>query len=304
MTQPTHPANAPSLAASSELTSGDFMHGRLRDLLRRLRGQRVAMVAAVYLVVLAVFVLVAPFFLPHEALDQNLTSRFEGPSATHWLGTDELGRDVLARLTEAGRVSLFAALLAVAIACGLGIIPGLLAGYFGGRVDWLIMRSTDVAMSFPPLLLAIAVVGVLGPGLTNAMIAIGVVFAPRFLRLVRASAWTVRSETYIDAAVTIGMPHARILRLHVLPNVVAPLIVQTALAMGFAMLAEASLSFLGLGVQLPDASWGSMLGRARGDFGRSPTLAIFPGLMIALTVLAFNVLGDGLRDSIGREERR
>lgn len=302
MTTSAHTAGVDP-GATVEL-SGDFMHGRFRDMLRRFRRQRTAAFAASYIVFLVLFVAVAPLLLPHEALDQNLSNRFAGPSGTHWLGTDELGRDILARLTEAGRVSLFAAFLAVAIASALGVVPGLVAGYFGGRIDWLIMRATDVAMSFQPLLLAIAVVGVLGPGLTNAMIAIGIVFAPRFLRLVRASAWTVRSETYIDAAVTIGMPTTRIMRLHVLPNVVAPLIVQTSLAMGFAMLAEASLSFLGLGVQLPDASWGSMLGRARSNFGESAMLAIAPGLMIALSVLAFNVFGDGLRDSIGREERK
>jgi ABC-type dipeptide/oligopeptide/nickel transport system permease subunit len=200
-------------------------------------------------------------------------------------------------------VSLIAAVQAVALALVLGVIPGLLAGFFGGWVDMVISRITDALMSFPPLLLAIAIVGVFGPNLRNAMIAVGVIFAPRFLRLTRSAVLSVKEETYIEASRSIGTSTAAVLRRHIVPNILSPLIVQVSLSLGFAMLAEASLSFLGLGVQPPEASWGAMVGRAYRFLNQAPTMVLFPGAAIALTVLSFNVLGDGLRDSFGREVR-
>lgn len=302
--RPIEPVIEPPEPLVARRESNDFMAGRTRDFMRRLVLQRAAMFALVVIVLLALTAIVGPLVVPVDPLEQDLVNRLAGSSAEHWLGTDELGRDVLSRLVSAARVSLFSAFLAVGVAAGLGIVPGLVSGYVGGRFDSAIMRATDVAMSFPPLLLAIAVVGILGPGLTNAMAAVGLVFAPRFLRLTRAATLSVREETFVEAARSIGMPHRAILGKHVFPNIVAPLIVQIALAAGFSMLAEASLSFLGLGVQPPDASWGSMLRRASSNFEQAPQLAILPGVAIATAVLTFNVFGDGVRDSIGREERR
>ena len=236
---------------------------------------------------------------------QDLANTLADPlTGGHILGTDELGRDTLSRLIIGTRVAVLAAAQAVAIAMVLGLPPGLAAGYFGGSVDLVVMRITDAVQSFPPLILAISVVGILGPGLRNAMLAVGIVFAPNFLRIVRGAVLEVREETFIEASRSIGTPTIRIVRTRILPNVMPPLLVQISLAAGFALLAEASLSFLGFGVQLPNASWGLMLGRGYNNFSRQPWLIVWPGVLIALTVLAFNVMGDGLRDSIGREVRR
>jgi ABC-type dipeptide/oligopeptide/nickel transport system permease subunit len=260
-------------------------------------------VALVFVIALVLMALFAPWVAPYDPLSQDLRNTLQGPSADHWLGTDELGRDVLSRIIYGSRVSLMAAAQAVVLALLLGVPPGLLAGFFGGWVDTIISRLTDTLMSFPPLLLAIAIVGVFGPNLRNAMIAVGVIFAPRFIRLTRASVLAVREETFIEASRSIGTPTFHVLRTRIVPNVLSPLVVQTSLSLGFAMLAEAGLSFLGLGVQPPEASWGAMVGRAYRFLNQSPTLVIFPGLAIVFAVLAFNVLGDGLRDSVGREVR-
>ena len=273
----------------------------LRSFLRRLRRQRAAMVALVVVALVVVAAAAAPWIAPADPLDQDLAHVLAPPSGDHLLGTDELGRDVLSRLLYGGRVSLLAAAQAVGVALVLSVVPGLVAGYAGGRTDAVVMRIADAAMSFPPLILAMAVLASLGPGLTNAMLAIGVIFAPRFIRMVRATAASVRQETYVQAAISIGVPHRRVIVAHVLPNILAPLIVQVSLALGFAMIAEASLSFLGLGAQAPQASWGSMLGRSFRFLDRTPWLIVYPGLAISVCVLAFNLLGDGVRDSLGRE---
>jgi ABC-type dipeptide/oligopeptide/nickel transport system permease subunit len=272
--------------------------------LRRFRRQVPALIALGYLVLVVLSALCAPLLATHDPLQQNLSGVLQPPGGGHVLGTDDLGRDVFSRALYAGRISLLAAAQAVAVAVVLGVVPGLIAGYAGRRVDAVIMRVTDALMSFPPLILAIAFVGVLGPSLTNAMFVIGVIFAPRFVRLVRGTVLSIREETFIEASRSIGTPTARVIRRHVLPNALSPLIVQISLTAAMAMLAEASLSFLGLGVQPPDASWGSMIERGFRYTAAAPWLTIFPGLLIALTVLAFNLLGDGLRDSLGRETRR
>jgi ABC-type dipeptide/oligopeptide/nickel transport system permease subunit len=201
-------------------------------------------------------------------------------------------------------VSLLAAVQALGIALAIGVPLGLVAGYFRGRVDGVINAVTDGVMALPALLLAIAIIGAIGTGLTKAMIAVGILFSPRFVRLLRATVISIRENAYIEAAVTAGTPATRIMVRHVLPNALPPLLVQAAFTSGFAMLAEASLSFLGLGVQPPQASWGSMLNGAYSTVNRSSFQPLPPGIAIALAVLAFNVLGDGLRAAIGREERR
>lgn len=272
--------------------------------MRRFRRQRPAVGALIFLVVLVLIAIFAPVVAPHDPDANNLRSVFAPPSLDHPLGTDQNGRDTLSRLIFGARVSLLAAVQAVAVAIALGLIPGLIAGYFGRWVDTALMRLTDAILTFPPLLLAMAIVGVLGPGLTNAMMAVGIVFAPRFARLVRGLVLSVREETYIEASKTIGTSTSRILRRHVLPNIMSPIIVQISLALGFAMLAEAALSFLGLGVTPPQSSWGSMLQNAYRTISRDTFAAIPPGMAIMFTVLAFNLLGDGIRDSLGREIRR
>jgi peptide/nickel transport system permease protein len=272
--------------------------------LRRFRRQTPALIALGYLVLVVLAVALAPVIATHDPLAQNLTAVLQQPGNGHLLGTDDLGRDVFSRALYAGQISLLAAAQAVGVAVLLGVVPGLVAGYAGRGVDAVIMRVTDALMSFPPLILAIAFVGVLGPSLTNAMTVIGVIFAPRFVRLVRGTVISIREETYIEASRSIGTRTATVIRRHVLPNALSPLIVQISLTAAMAMLAEASLSFLGLGVQPPDASWGSMIERGFRYTASAPWLTVFPGLLIALTVLAFNLLGDGLRDSLGREIRR
>ncbi len=275
-----------------------------RRFLRRFMRQRTALFALGFLVLLALGAVFAPWVAPYDPLAQNLDRVLEAPSLAHWFGTDELGRDVLSRTLFAARISLLAAFQAVLIALVIGVPPGLIAGLAGGRTDNLIMRLTDALMSFPPLILAVAIVAALGPSLTNAMIAVGILLSPTFLRLMRGTAMAVAQETYVEAARSIGCTQSWIIMRHILPNVVSPLFVQISVFAGVAMLAEAGLSFLGLGAQPPDSSWGAMVGRGFRYISHSPALIVFPGLAIAVTVLAFYVLGDGLRDSLGREIRR
>ena len=298
------PATDTGAGTTAEVIKGRALSAR-RRFLRRLRRNKGAMVALAFLIFLVLVAIFAPWISPQPPNEQSLREVLLDPfSKGHVLGTDELGRDVLSRLIHATRVAMLAAAQAVAIGMVLGVPPGLVAGYFGKWVDLVIMRITDAIQSFPPLILAIAIVGILGPGLRNAMLAIGVIFAPNFLRIVRGAVLEVREETFIEASRSIGTPTVRIIRTRILPNVLAPLLVQISLAAGFSLLAEASLSFLGLGVQPPQASWGAMLGRGYQVLDRQPWVITVPGITIGLTVLAFNVLGDGLRDSIGREVRR
>lgn len=272
---------------------------------RRLRRDRAAMISLCFLAIIAAASLLAPIIAPFDPdRDGTLAEALDGPSLSHLLGADDLGRDVLTRILYAGRVSLGSALLAVAVASVLGFPLGLLAGFRGGRVDSIVMRVNDTLMSFPPLVLAISIVGMLGTSLVNAMIAIGIVYAPRFMRVMRAAVLSIREEAYVEAAIMMGSPGVRTARRHILPNVLSPLFVEITLSLGFAILAEASLSFVGLGVQPPTASWGSMLDAAFTYMDRAPVYALAPGVMIFLVVLSLNTLGDGLRDSLGREERR
>jgi peptide/nickel transport system permease protein len=255
--------------------------------------------ALVLLAALGVVALLAPWIAPYDPDAVDFADRFSTPSAAHWLGTDDLGRDLLSRLCFGARVSLRASFQVVLTALSFALPIGLLAGYLGGRIDDLLMRLMDAVLSFPPLILAIAVAGILGPGLTNLMIAISILFIPGFARVIRAQTLAVRQETFIEASIAAGTQTHEILRRRVLPNVASPLIVQASLALGVALLAEAGLSFLGLGLQPPAASWGAMLRRAHQFIFTDPWLMLAPGLAIASTVLAFNTVGDGLRDALG-----
>jgi peptide/nickel transport system permease protein len=277
---------------------------RRQRFVRRFVRNRAAMVGVGFIVFVFVLAVVGPWLQPYDPNAQDLKNTFAGPwSAGHVLGTDNLGRDTLSRLISASRVALVASFETVGVALLLGVPPAMVAGFLRGKVDWLMSRVADAIQSLPPLILAIAIVAALGPGLRNAMLALGIIFAPNFFRLTRAAVLEVREETYIEASRSIGTPTLRILRKRVLPNILPPLLVQVSLVAGFALVAEASLSLLGLGVQPPQASWGSMLGQGYNFIGVQRWLVVWPGLAISLTVLACNVVGDGLRDSIGKEIR-
>jgi peptide/nickel transport system permease protein len=252
---------------------------------------------------LVVSALLGETLAPYGPNELDVTRRLQPPSGEHWFGTDELGRDVLSRVLVAARVSLFVIVVSVGIALVAGVVLGLVAGYYGRWLDDVIMRCMDVLFAFPAILLAIAILAVLGPGITNVMIAIGIVYTPIFARITRASVLSVREEVYVRAARSIGVGDLRLLRLHVLPNVTAPIIVQTSLSLAFALLSEAALSFLGLGVQPPDPSWGRMLLEGRGFVQQAWWMGVFPGAAIFVTVLAFNVLGDALRDALDPRQR-
>ncbi|GAA0404402.1 ABC transporter permease [Micromonospora gifhornensis] len=270
--------------------------GQLRRAASALRHDPLALTGAAVLVLLVVVGVAGPWLAPSGINDVDVDRMLQAPSWAHPFGTDELGRDVLSRVMVAARVSLQVGAVSVGIALLAGVTLGLFAGYYRGWVDNLLMRCMDVLFAFPVLLLAVAIVAVLGPGLLTAMIAIGVVYTPIFARVTRAGVLSVREQVFVRAAVSIGASDLRIMRRHVLPNIAAPLIVQTSLSLAFAILSEAALSFLGLGVQPPAPAWGRMLYDGRGFVTDAWWLGVFPGAAIFCTVLAFNLVGDALRD--------
>lgn len=257
-----------------------------------------------FLGALIVVSVLAPWIVPYSPTAQDFNVTLAPMSAAHWLGADDLGRDTLSRLIYGGAASLYASFLAVGVAIVIGVPVGLLAGYFGGWVDEVISRVIDSFLSFPAIVLAIAVTGALGIGLTNGMISVGIVFAPQLARLVRARTLVVRTELYVDSARCFGASVGRILWRHVLPNTIQPVIVQVTLLLAGALLAEASLSFLGLGIQPPNASWGAMLARAYQNMEIAPEQMYPPGLAILFTALAFNTLGESLRVALDPTMKR
>ena len=257
-------------------------------------------------VVIAVFVIVAvgaPLVAPFDPTATSWTLVRKAPSWAHWMGTDENGRDVLSRVIFGARASLLAGVVSVVIAAGIGVPVGLLAGFLGGKVDMEVGRLVDAMMACPFLILAIALAAFLGPALTNAMIAIGVTAAPVFVRVARGATMDAATNEYVEAARALGNPPWRVAVRHVAPNIVPPVLVQATLAIATAIIAEASLSFLGLGQQPPAPSWGSMLNSAQRFLSQAPWLAIFPGAAIFIAVLAFNLVGDGLRDALDPRRR-
>ena len=275
-----------------------------RALIRWLRSDLRAALSLAFLLALGLLALCAPLLSPYPVTTQDVDNTLASPSALHLMGTDDLGRDVFSRMLHGAAATLYASGLAVGIAIALGLPVGLLAGYLGGWVDDAISRCIDALLSFPSIVLAIAVTGALGIGLTNGMIAVGIVFSPQLARLVRARALVVRQELYVDASRCFGAGTARILWRHVLPNTVQPVIVQVTLLLAAALLAEASLSFLGLGIQPPNPSWGSMLARAYQNMELAPAQMWPPGLAILLTALAFNTLGESLRVALDPTMKR
>ena len=270
---------------------------------RRLKARTPAMLGLVMIALLVVMAVFAPEIAPYDVIKQNYMLVRKAPSSAHWFGTDEVGRDILTRVIWGARASLSAGVISVGIAISLGVPLGLLAGYRGGLVDALISRFTDAMLACPFLILAIALAAFLGPSLGNAMMAIGITATPLFVRLTRGQTLAIRNEDYIEAARAVGNPVWRIALRHILPNVLPALLAQATLTIATAIIAEASLSFLGLGQQPPLPSWGSMLNVAQRFLGNAPWMAVWPGLAIFVSVISFNLLGDGLRDALDPRSR-
>ncbi len=265
------------------------------------RGFRKSKVAVVGMGIVIFFVLLAifgPLITPQGINEQNLSQRLMPPSSSHWMGTDDFGRDILSRVVYGARISLWVGFLAVIGSVVVGSILGILAGYYGRWVDTIISRIFDIMLAFPSILLAIAVVSVLGPSLRNALIAIAIINVPNFGRLIRSKVLSIKEDEYIMSAKAIGMKDNRILVSHILPNSMAPVIVQGTLAIATAIIEAAALGFLGLGAQAPSPEWGKMLADSRSYLTNAPWTMIFPGVAIMLTVLGFNLMGDGLRDAL------
>jgi ABC-type dipeptide/oligopeptide/nickel transport system permease subunit len=272
-----------------------------RRLWSRYRRQRAAMVALVTVLVIGLAALLSPWISPHDPT--MVTSDFlSPPSSTYWLGTDATGHDVFSRLLVGARASLLASLLAVGIAASGGTLIGLASGWLGGFVDSLLMRCTDLVMAFPGLLMAMAVVGALGPGVVNAMIGLSFAFMPGFARLVRGQVLAVREESFVEASRVMGARGGWIVRKHIVPNIMSPLVVQVLMSLGFALLAEGALSFLGLSVQPPSTSLGSMLQSGFAAINETARLILIPGIVITILATCFNAIADGIRDALGRHE--
>ncbi len=291
------------IRTSASLATAETLESPARRAWRRLMRRKGAVLGLAVIALFIVLAMFAPLIVPYDPIATSWSLVRKAPSLQHWFGTDELGRDVLARVVFGARASLLAGVISVGIALAIGVPLGLLAGYRGGFVDALISRITDAMLACPFLILAIALAAVLGPSLTNAMIAIGVSATPIFIRLTRGQVMSVKVEDYVEAARAMGNPRWRIALVHILPNILPALLVQATLSIAAAIIAEAALSFLGLGQQPPAPSWGSMLNAAQRFLTSAPWMAIWPGLAIFLVVLSFNLVGDGLRDALDPKAR-
>lgn len=281
----------------------------MRDVVRRLLRHRGAVAGLVVILLFFAAALLAPLLSPYDPLAQDLNRRLQGPSSAHPLGTDDFGRDILSRVMYGARISLTVGFMSVGIAVVGGLLLGLVAGFYttgrwGRMIDIIIMRTSDILLAFPAVLLAIAIVTAFGPGLRNAMLAIAIIYLPRFIRIVRAAILVEKEHTYIEAGQALGMSHRRLLLRHLLPNVISPVIVQATLGLAEAIIEAAALSFLGLGATPPTPEWGAMLSEGRSFLRLAPWVTFFPGMAIFLIVVSFNLLGDGLRDALDPRLRR
>jgi len=283
-------------------TKKEIVETPLRRMIRRVLRRKGAIFGLVVIALFLVLAIFAPLLTPYDPIAQSWTSVRKPPSLAHWFGTDDVGRDILVRVIFGARASLMAGVISIGIALAIGVPLGLVAGYLGGFLDALISRITDAMLACPFLILAIALAAFLGPSLGNAMIAIGVTTTPIFVRLTRGQVMSVKVEDYVEAARAVGNPPWRIALVHILPNILPALLVQATLSIAAAIIAEAALSFLGLGQQPPAPSWGSMLNSAQRFLVNAPWMAVWPGLAIFLTVLSFNLIGDGLRDALDPRE--
>jgi len=282
----------------------EFKRSQLAEIWRRLKMSKSAMFGITIIIILILCAIFAPLIAPYDPVEVNIIDRMQGPSFKHILGTDNFGRDTFSRIIYGSRISLYVGFVAVGIGAVFGGIIGAVGGYFGGRLDNIIMRFMDVLLAIPQIILAIAIVGIFGTSLTNVMIAVGISMLPRYARVVRASVLSYREEEFVEAARVTGASDMRIIFESILPNSMAPIIVQTTLGIGKAILSAATLSFLGLGIQPPTPEWGAMLSSGRQYMRVAPYLTIFPGLAIMIVVLSLNVFGDGLRDSLDPKMRQ
>ena len=266
----------------------------------RLRKNKLAMLGLAILVVMVALAVCADWIADYDTnvTGMNMAERLQTPSAKHWFGTDSYGRDVFARIIHGSRLSLSLSIFAMLAAVAIGSIIGAIAGYYGGRVDVVLMRLMDILLAIPPMLMSISIVAALGHSMVNLMIALSLAYIPVFARVIRSSILTVKGQEFIEAAKACGTSNARIILRHIIPNAIGPIIVQATLAMGSTILIISSLSFMGMGIQPPQPEWGTMLYEGRDLIRTSPYLVIFPGIAIALAVLSLNLLGDGLRDAL------
>ncbi|MEK4230748.1 ABC transporter permease [Solibacillus sp. FSL H8-0538] len=276
----------------------DQTAGPWKEAWRSFKKSKSALVGTAIVAFFVLLAIIGPFIAPQGINDQNLSMRLQPPSGEFWFGTDDLGRDIFSRILHGARISLTVGLTAVLMSSVVGSFLGIIAGYYGRWVDTIISRIFDIMLAFPSILLAIAVVSILGPSLRNALIAIAIINVPNFGRLIRSRVLTIKEEEYIHAARAIGMKNSRILWRHILPNSMTPVIVQGTLAIATAIIEAAALGFLGLGAEAPQPEWGKMLADARMFLMNAPWAMIFPGLSIMLTVVGFNLMGDGLRDAL------
>ncbi|HEX6594041.1 MAG TPA: nickel transporter permease [Bacillota bacterium] len=265
---------------------------------KKLRKNRAAMVGGFFIVFFIITAIVGPYFTPYAPETTDVVNKLAPPSADHWFGTDHHGRDIFSRIIHGMSITLYVGFASVILGATVGVVLGIISGYYGGRIDTIIMRTMDVLLAFPGILLALAIVSVLGGSLQNVIIAVAISSVPVFARIVRGSTLAVKQLEYIDAVRALGASDFRIIFKHILPNVSSPIIVQATLSIATAILSASGLSFLGLGAQPPTPEWGAMLSDGRNYLYNAPHVALYPGIMIVLIVLAFNILGDGLRDAL------
>ncbi len=288
-----------STVESNQQESGtEFSSGIWAEAWGRLVKNKIAMAGLTIIFLLIITAIFAPVLAPYDPVKTDMINRLEAPSFSHPMGTDNLGRDILSRIIYGSRISLQVGVISVSLALFFGGLVGILAGYYGGWIDLVLMRIIDIMLAFPMVLLAIAIVAILGPQLSNAMIAVGLVNLPRFARIIRSSVLSIKEEEYVESAKVLGAGDVRIILKYILPNALAPITVQSTLSLATAILNAAALSFLGLGAQPPTPEWGAMLNMGKSSLQLAPWGVIFPGLAIAITVLGFNLFGDGLRDAL------
>lgn len=291
-------ATPSTTADTATFTAAGRPRSLWRDAWTRLVKNKAALFGGCVVLLLVLTGLTAPWIAPHDPIKQNLRDNLLPPSPTHWLGTDVHGRDIFSRILFGAAISLRIGFLGALLGGSIGVLLGLISGYYGGLADMLIMRLVDIQLAFPGLLLAIAIIAVIGPGLENVIIAVGIFSVPTFTRVVRGSVLSVKQQDFVMAARTVGATGPRIMRVHLFPNILAPVLVLLTMRVATAILTAASLSFLGLGAQPPTPEWGAMLSDGRDYLVLAPHVATFPGLAILLAVLGFNLLGDGLRDAL------
>jgi peptide/nickel transport system permease protein len=296
-------ARAPAPVPAPALGPAAGWRKSLGEVAARVARNRLALAGAIVIAVIILLAIAAPWVAPYDPLAMDSDAALAAPRADHWLGTDKFGRDLLSRIIYGARLSLWVGIVSVSLSLTAGSAIGLAAGYFGGWIDSALSRFVDTLLSFPDVLLALAIMAILGASTTNVMLAIGIVYTPIFARIARGATLQVKASAFVEAARALGISHTRILLRHVLPNIASPLIVQTTLSLAFAILAEAALSFLGLGVE-PDApSWGVMLAEGKDWMELAWWIAVFPGIAITLAVLSFNLLGDGLSEALDPRHR-